>query len=97
MPPVVSALSAHTPQTERPSAVERGGLHGSSGQEQVVGLELRDGRSGQSGLGTIAPGQTQAIVLTGRTWRFGNHSGDVIHHIAALQHVDRAEASLSAH
>jgi hypothetical protein len=57
-----------------------------------VGLELRDGRSGQSGLGTIAPGQTQAIVFTGRTWRFGNQARDVIRHIAGLQHVDRAEA-----
>jgi hypothetical protein len=69
-------------------------LHGSSGQEEVVGLELRDGRGGQSGLGTIAPGPTQAIVFTGRTCRFGDHSGDVIRHIAGLQHVDRAEASV---
>ena len=40
------------------------------------------GRSSQSGLGTFAPGQTQAIVFTGRTRRFGNRSGDVIRHVA---------------
>ena len=42
-----------------------------------MGLERRDGRGGQSG----------------RTWRFGDNSGDLIRRIAGLEHVDRAEAS----